>query len=76
MRSVRTRETMPITVNGIPLVSHGQVNRQVLGASEPATYYQLHPRDFELARTRPTPALTLVYSRPGASSQAVATTPR
>lgn len=71
MRSVRTRETMPITVNGVPLVSQGQVNRQVLGASEPATYYQLHPRDFELALARPSP-----LTPSGASSQAVATTPR
>ena len=65
---------MPITVNGVPLLSHGQVNRKVLGASEPATYYQLHPRDFELA-LRTTPAL-LADDLPGASSQAVATTPR
>lgn len=37
---------MPITVNGVPLVAQGAVNRQIIGTmarSVPVAYFELHP---------------------------------
>jgi hypothetical protein len=51
---------MPITINGIPLVVAGQVNRQAIGAvvhGSHQTYYGLHPQALAAAVARDSPSL-------------------
>ena len=46
---------MPITINGVPLVAHGAVNRQIIGTmakAGPLAYFELHPATLEQSARR------------------------
>lgn len=53
--------TVPITINGVPLVTGGAVNRQIIGTiartGGSQTYFQIHAAAFEQAKAHQSPPL-------------------